>query len=161
MQPGQTCAVTGATGFLGGKICAHLQAAGIDTVSMSRTQPAGDAAHIPFSLDREVDPADLRAQQVGALVHCAYDFKQRSMEDIERVNVAGSRKLFKAARGAGVDTIIYLSSMSAFDGCRSKYGRGKLRLEPDVLGVGGGCSPARTCLRYDPGRHVQRPAEGH
>jgi NADH dehydrogenase len=45
------------------------------------------------------------------------------------VNVEGSRALFAAARGAGVATIVFASSMSAHPGAESPYGRTKLAVE--------------------------------
>jgi nucleoside-diphosphate-sugar epimerase len=50
-------------------------------------------------------------------------------DEIRAVNVDGSRKLFEAARAAGVAKIIFISSISAFDGCRSLYGQAKLEIE--------------------------------
>ena len=53
------------------------------------------------------------------------------------MNVRGSIALFEAASAAGVGRLIFLSSMAAYDGCRSWYGRGKLAVEADVLSGGG------------------------
>ena len=40
---------------------------------------------------------------------------------------------FEAARAAGVGKIIFISSISAFDGCRSLYGKAKLEIEKIAL----------------------------
>jgi len=74
-----------------------------------------------------VDPRQLEG--VRALVHCAYDFGPRRWDDIRRVNVLGSERLFEAARTAGVDRVVFISSVSAFERCRSLYGRAKLEIE--------------------------------
>ena len=71
-----------------------------------------------------------------ALVHCAYDFKQLVWEDIYRLNVAGSEKLLRAARQAEIGSIVYISSISAFEECRSLYGRAKLETERIALSLG-------------------------
>src|SRR5947209_14457548 len=39
--------------------------------------------------------------------------------NIRATNVVGSEKLFRAARQANVARLIYISSISAFEGCRS------------------------------------------
>lgn len=132
-----TCAVTGATGYLGAKIVAHLQSAGIRTLSLSRKPGPGAVPHVPFALDDQIDPDTLRRHRVRVLVHCAYDFRQRTTAAIRNVNVEGTRRLVSAARAAGVECMIVLSSMSAFAGCRSTYGRTKLEVEDIVLQEGG------------------------
>ena len=44
-----------------------------------------------------------------ALVHCAYDFAPRRCEDIAAINVTGSQKLLKAARKAGIESVVFIS----------------------------------------------------
>ena len=43
--------------------------------------------------------------------------------------------LLDAARAAGVGRVLFVSSISAYDGCRSAYGRGKLRVETAVAAL--------------------------
>ena len=43
-------------------------------------------------------------------------------------------KLFEAAQRAGVERIIFVSTISAFEGCRSAYGRSKLQVEKLLQG---------------------------
>ena len=69
-------------------------------------------------------------------MHCAYDFQPLGWKEIHAVNVDGTRKLFRAARAAGIAKIVCLSSISAFDGCRSLYGRAKLEIEKIALDSG-------------------------
>ncbi len=69
-------------------------------------------------------------------MHLAYDFSLTRQIDVERVNVEGSRRLFAAAREAGVDRIVYVSSISAHAAARSMYGRAKLACEQAALAVG-------------------------
>jgi nucleoside-diphosphate-sugar epimerase len=84
---------------------------------------------IPFDLGAPVAPALFRDNGVGVLIHCAYDFGPTSWDAIRRVNVEGTRSLFSAARAGGVETIVFISSISAFDGCQSLYGKAKLATE--------------------------------
>jgi hypothetical protein len=67
----------------------------------------------------------------------AYDFRPRGWNEIERVNVHGSVALFQRAADSGVRRLVFLSSMAAYDGCRSLYGRGKLAVEAEVLRLSG------------------------
>jgi nucleoside-diphosphate-sugar epimerase len=56
--------------------------------------------------------------------------------EIVAVNVAGSRKVLEAAREAQISKIIFISSISAFDGCRSLYGKAKLEIEKIAFDCG-------------------------
>lgn len=129
----KTCAVTGASGYVGARIAQHLATAGWRVIRWGRNPPPGEAS-VQFQLGEEVAPASFAG--VHALVHCAYDFRPRRWHQISEVNVRGSEKLLRAARAAGVERIVFLSSLSAFDGCRSLYGRAKLEIEMTARSVG-------------------------
>lgn len=126
MQANPTCLVTGANGYLGRRVKAALEQRGWRVVELTRNPKPGSSA-VKFQLGEDVAPEILAGAK--ALVHCAYDFKQLAWADIERINVVGSEKLLRAARAAKVENIVYISSISAFDGCRSLYGRAKLAAE--------------------------------
>jgi nucleoside-diphosphate-sugar epimerase len=51
--------------------------------------------------------------------------------------VVNSIKLFKIATEENNTRIIFISSMSAYDGCKSTYGRQKLEVEAITLAMGG------------------------
>jgi nucleoside-diphosphate-sugar epimerase len=120
------CLVSGTGGYLGGRVKAAFERRGWKVIELTR-QPRPGSSAIAFQLGRDVDPAVLSGAR--ALVHCAYDFKQLTAQDLQRVNVAGSEKLLRAAREAGIEKLIYISSISAFDECRSLYGKTKLATE--------------------------------
>jgi nucleoside-diphosphate-sugar epimerase len=61
----------------------------------------------------------------------------RRTDDIWRINVEGSDRLLRSATRNGVERILVLSSMSAYDGTRQRYGRAKLDIEQLTLAVGG------------------------
>lgn len=127
------CVVTGASGFVGSALKRCLQGAGWRVVSWRRN-PGSETEAVAFHLGQEVDPR--RLQGVRALVHCAYDFGPLKREDIAATNVIGSQKLFHAARLAGVQSVVFVSSLSAFPGCRSLYGQAKLQIERHAESVG-------------------------
>ncbi|MDE2511017.1 MAG: NAD-dependent epimerase/dehydratase family protein, partial [Elusimicrobia bacterium] len=126
-------AVTGASGYLGGRCSAALRAAGFAVLSLVRTRSGPN--DVSFRLGESLDPSTLK--DVDALIHAAHDFRAFGAEEQTRVNVEGARLLFEAARSAGVRRIVAVSSVSAFPGCRSDYGRAKLQLEDMALKSGG------------------------
>jgi nucleoside-diphosphate-sugar epimerase len=128
----KTCAITGAHGFVGGQLAWLLRRRGWRVREWTRAGTASDGEN--FRLGDAIDPARLRG--VDALVHCAYDFSLRNWNDIARVNVGGSEKLFAAASAAGVGSIVFISSISAFPGCRSLYGKAKLEAEAAAVSAG-------------------------
>ncbi len=128
MKP--VCAITGSNGYVGGCVKSHLAAHGWEILELTRRPKPGTRA-ISFQLGAEIPPASLAGVRV--LVHCAYDFKPLRRDEIRAVNVEGSQKLFQAARAAGVEKIVYISSISAYDGCRSLYGQAKLEIEKIAL----------------------------
>ncbi len=117
-------AVTGASGYLGSRIADGFAADGVPVVRMSRGNP--DAR---FSFADGAPAGIFRDQQVSALVHCAWDLTLHRREDLEAHNVRGSIRLLEQARAEGVETIVFISTLSAFPGCRSDYGRTKLAVE--------------------------------
>ncbi len=131
--PQQTCLVSGTSGYLGSRVKSELQQRGWRVIELTRRPGAGSLA-VEFHLGADVSPSPLAG--ATALVHCAYDFTQLDWPGIRRVNVAGSEKLLRAARDAKVERVIYISSISAFEGCRSLYGKAKMETEKSALSLG-------------------------
>jgi nucleoside-diphosphate-sugar epimerase len=132
------CAITGASGYVGSRIASHLASAGWEVRALCRSQPRipqGRISQVPFDLAADVSREALR--DVDALIHTGYDFSHTHWKDILRVNVEGSRRLFAAAREAQVDRIVCISTVAAFPGARSMYGRAKLEIETLAMDVGG------------------------
>lgn len=149
-QDARTVGVTGANGYVGSQLRDHFSRQGWTVYSLVREQrwphPSSDLV-IPFSLENGVDPARLRG--IDVLVHCAYDFRATRWKEIYRTNVAGSLRLFEAAHEAGVKRIVLISTMSAFEGCASMYGRAKLEIERAA--GGGDVAAVRPGLVYGQG----------
>jgi nucleoside-diphosphate-sugar epimerase len=127
------CAITGSNGYVGGCIKSYFAAHGWGVLELIR-QPKPGARAITFQLGGGISPASLAG--VTALVHCAYDFRPLCWQEVRAVNVAGTEKLFQAARAAGVGRSVCISSISAYEGCRSLYGRAKLAIEKTALAHG-------------------------
>jgi len=130
-------AVTGSNGYVGSKIVGYLRRRNQVIYELARKAPEGSGSRnfINFSLDAGVDPDALKG--VDVLVHCAYDFKQKKWPDIHRVNVVGTLRLFDIAKSAGVKRILFMSTISAYEGASSLYGKAKLEIERTVLDGGG------------------------
>jgi len=128
------CAVTGATGYVGSRIALAL-AAEFDVVPMGRSVE-GEGIHWQMDAAQDVI-AELRSRNVKALVHSAWDFTHPQATPNWQSNVEGSRKLIAAAQTAGVQHIVFISTISAFEGARSQYGKSKLAVEQMVLAAGG------------------------
>jgi nucleoside-diphosphate-sugar epimerase len=123
----EAIAVTGASGFIGRALTAHLARVGFTVRALSRTgtEPAlPGVAHARYELTAPF-PADVLAG-ADAVVHAAF-----SDADLERgadPNVTGTRIMLDAARAAGAKPVL-LSSFSAHDEAISSYGRSKLAVE--------------------------------
>lgn len=129
-------AVTGANGYVGSVIVRALEPYG-EIVRMVRS-PSGDG-DMEWSLDADTEHVarELARRHVTHLIHAAWDMQANSMEDIQRICVRGSARLFDAARLAGVRQVVFISTISAFAGARSVYGQAKLAVERLALDAGG------------------------
>jgi nucleoside-diphosphate-sugar epimerase len=110
--------VTGATGFLGGRLVEVLSeertAARATTRLVSRARPLPGIEWVKCDLARE-------NQLLGALCdvdtvfHCAaLCGAPGSLQEFEDANVAGTLRLLRLAGQAGVKTFVYVSSMSVY-----------------------------------------------
>ncbi len=124
---GGITAVTGASGYVGSIVAAELRRH-MPVVAMVRN-PRSDG-EIAWSLESEQDIVqELRNRGVRNLVHAAWDMRTSNRREMERICVAGSARLFSAAVQAGVERIVFISTISAFENCRSAYGQTKLAVE--------------------------------
>jgi nucleoside-diphosphate-sugar epimerase len=126
------CVLTGANGFVGGRLKVYLRQQGHRVGEWTRRPVSPTSAG--FRLGQPVKPEQFAG--VASLVHCAYDFSARDWNEIVAVNVRGTEQLLRAARAAGVARLVFISSLSAFEGCRSLYGRAKLEIEQIALHLG-------------------------
>jgi nucleoside-diphosphate-sugar epimerase len=129
-------AITGATGYVGSMLARHFVDSGWAVTRLTRSANPADNTTVSFHLGDDLAPDVFRLRKINALVHCAYDFRPVARDEIHRINVDGSRKLLAAARAGGVERIAVMSSISAFEGCRSLYGRAKLEIEEAATSVG-------------------------
>ena len=156
---GKPVLVTGATGFVGTAVARALIAAGRRVRALCR--PASDRRNLA-GLDLEIsegsleDPASLAAAVAGcgALYHVAADYRLwvRDPQAMYRANVEGTRALMTAALAAGVERVVYTSSVatlglhadgtpadettpSTLDDMVGPYKRSKFLAEAEVRGL--------------------------
>jgi nucleoside-diphosphate-sugar epimerase len=125
-------AITGARGYLGSILARNFQIAGWETTMLVR-EVRGNG-EVAFRLGKKIAPEVMKDHQ--AFVHCAYDFKPSSWAEIYQANILGSRFCFEVAIQAGVKRRVFVSSMSAYEGCCSMYGKAKLAVEQEFLSRG-------------------------
>jgi UDP-glucose 4-epimerase len=169
-----TALVTGASGFIGRRLCSRLQKSG-RTVHVLLRQPAegpwSEASRVNLGVDpipaeilHEVDTVFHLAGKAHALAELPGD-----TADYQQVNVTGTRTLLEAALSAGVKRFIYFSSVKALDepgeqcfdedgqpaASKDIYGRSKYEAEQLVLAAGRESGMHVCCLRpalvYGPG----------
>lgn len=112
--------VTGGAGFIGHHVVRMLHDRG-DAVRVALAPGESDAALAGLDVDRVVcDVRDLPAidravEGCDAVVHMAaiYALWMADWRPIYQVNVQGTRNVIRAARDAGVDRIVYTSSIAA------------------------------------------------
>jgi UDP-glucose 4-epimerase len=150
--------VTGATGAIGPAVVRELQGRGFTVRVLSREQPPEGVLPRGIEVVRGelADPHSLRAAAAGAavVIHLAallHQFGPPSAalnQRFQEVNVAGTRHLVQAAIAAGVERIVYLSTIAVYGQTRgavvsentpaqpdTPYGRTKLEAESFVTGA--------------------------
>jgi nucleoside-diphosphate-sugar epimerase len=162
--------VTGATGFVGGHLCAALDDAGYDVRGTYRSNPPkGYPSRMEWTSVPDIGPeTDWSAALAGVdyVVHLAGLAHRPGVRDEElkeafhRVNVLGTERLVQAIRPSSIRRLVFVSSAkaivtSAEGEADSEYGRTKRRAERLILEGLSGAGPdwcvLRPCLVYGPG----------
>src|SRR5205085_10399040 len=111
--------ITGASGFVGSAVVATFRAAGFPVRALVRPSSPRTNLQDPSV---EIAEGDLRDRASVAatlngmryLVHAAADYRLPAPDpdEIVRTNVEGARIIMEAARRAGVERIVYTSSVA-------------------------------------------------
>lgn len=112
--------VTGAAGFVGSAVMRALLARGCELrVTVRSGSPRGNLADMPVEIVegdmRDAADAARATAGVQCVFHVAADYRlwARDPEEIVRNNVAITRNVMRAALDAGVERIVYTSSVAA------------------------------------------------
>ncbi|WP_422003251.1 hopanoid-associated sugar epimerase [Reyranella sp.] len=120
LRPGDLTLVTGGSGFLGSAVVRALRARGLAVRALVRpTSPPDNLADLGCEVVTGdlTDAASLRRAVSGVrwLFHVAADYRlwARDPSEILRANVEGTRTLAREALAAGVERMVYTSSVAA------------------------------------------------
>ena len=129
VRPGQTVFLTGATGFIGGRLAPALDARGYRLRCLvRRPERAGALAALGAELIvGDVTDVDLMVKGLqGATLafHLAgrYEFGRVDARALERANVEGTRSLLEALRRAPVERAVYVSTTQALGPAQNAEG---------------------------------------
>lgn len=111
--------VTGANGFVGGRVCRRLADAGAHVFALVRRAGASDldgTAGIVELVGEITAEDDARrvVDGIDAIVHCAATSGD-DLEAVREVNTHGTRILTRAALAAGVSRFVHISTGSVYD----------------------------------------------
>ena len=128
MSTAPVIAVTGANGYIGSVIVDALKD-NAKVFGLVRNPHGADQIRWSFGADQDLLAQTLRDHGVTHMIHAAWDMRASSADELEKTCVDGSFGLLAASRQAGVKKNIFISTISAFEGARSAYGRSKLKVE--------------------------------
>lgn len=113
--------LTGATGFIGGRVARQLVAAGQEVVAVVRDPAkATDLAALGIALHRGdvTDKESMRAPMDGVdgVFHIAgwYKVGARDVRDGEQINVVGTRNVLELMRDLAIPKGVYTSTLAVF-----------------------------------------------
>lgn len=126
--------VTGAAGFIGVRLVHRLLGDGHEVVALVRT-PRGELRlprpRLTVMRGDMTDRASLEAAVQGCrvVVHLANATAVTDWNRARAINVDGTRALLEAAKRAGVERVVFTSTLSALREQRGPYGQTKLEAE--------------------------------
>jgi NADH dehydrogenase len=129
-----TVLVIGATGFIGPRVVAHLASQGMPVRALSRaSRPASQ--NVEAISGDVLDPSSLAKalQGVDSVVHLAAVIRERGGLTFNRVNYEGTCNVLEAARTAGVQRLVYASTIGATSDPSYHYLHSRWLAEQEVV----------------------------
>ncbi|HTK58142.1 MAG TPA: NAD-dependent epimerase/dehydratase family protein [Sphingomicrobium sp.] len=119
-------AITGATGFVGGRLLEQALAAGHEVRALTRRpqQPRDGVSWIAGTLDDRAS-LELLAKGADAMIHVAGVINAPDPAGFEAANVMGTSAILAAAEHAQIKRFVHVSSLSAREPKLSAYGASK------------------------------------
>ena len=159
--------VTGASGFIGGRLCALLVAEGHEVAALVRrpgSEPAGTRPAVADLGDGPALAGAVGEERPDVVFHLAAEIATaRDEQRLRAVNVDGTRRLVEACRGAGGPLLVFASTVVTGDAggrlltedeplpVQTPYGRSKQDGERIVLESGLPAVVLRPSHVYGPG----------
>ena len=145
-------AVTGGTGFVGGRLLALAAAEGCSVTALTRrSQPEQTrVTWVPGALEDRAAIHRL-VEHADAIIHVAGVVNAPDEAGFTAANVTGTLQLLAAATAAGVQRFVHVSSLAAREPDLSLYGRSKAQGERLVQESGLDWAIVRPPAIYGPG----------
>lgn len=152
MRTKQTLAITGATGFVGGHLLNLAVRAGFPVRALTR-RTQDDRPNVTWVRGALDNPASLSVLCTGAdvVIHIAGVVNAPTRDGFEAGNVAGTLAVVEAAKKAGCQRFIHVSSLAATLPRLSIYGETKAKAEKIVKSSGLDWTIIRPPAIYGPG----------
>lgn len=145
-------AVTGGTGFVGGRLIQLAVESGHEVRALTRrSQPPREGVEwIEGDLGNR-DALERLVQDSDAIIHVAGVINAPDAAGFEQGNVKGTLAMLAAATAAGTRRFVHVSSLAAREPQLSQYGASKARSEELVEGSGLDWAIVRPPAVYGPG----------
>jgi uncharacterized protein YbjT (DUF2867 family) len=147
-----TLAITGGTGFVGGRLIDLALAAGHEVRALTRREqaPRDGVTWVMGALDDQAS-LDKLADGADSLIHVAGVINAPDPAGFEAGNVTGTSAVLTAAEKAGVNRFVHVSSLAAREPRLSAYGASKAGSEALVSASSLSYAIARPPAVYGPG----------
>jgi uncharacterized protein YbjT (DUF2867 family) len=145
-------AITGGTGFVGGRLIGLALAEGHEVRALTRRpqDPREGVTWIQGALDDQASLERL-AEGADAVIHVAGVINAPDLAGFESGNVTGTSAVLAAAEKVGVSRFVHVSSLSAREPKLSAYGASKAGSESLVAASGLSYAIVRPPAVYGPG----------
>jgi uncharacterized protein YbjT (DUF2867 family) len=152
MVAGLNIAITGATGFVGGRLLELALGSGHHIRALTRRpQPEREGVTwVDGSLD-DPESLDRLVEGSNAVIHVAGVINARDAAGFEAGNVTGTAAIVEAAQLARIDRFVHVSSLAAREPELSMYGASKARSEQLVASAPLDWAIVRPPAVYGPG----------
>jgi hypothetical protein len=124
--------IAGSNGLLGRSLFKKLSKLGFEIDKVNRFKK-DDILYEYHIKDPSIPLVEIK---YDAIINCAYCYSDKRLDE-SNINLVINKNLLAFSKKNNIPIFINISSMSAYDGCRSNYGNIKLQIEKVVAEAGG------------------------